>query len=381
MTLWNRIEQYFKRHYMPWLEKVFGREELSPEAVDFSKVKRILVIRQHDMLGDFILATPVLRALRQKFPQAHIGVVVRNYYTGVVSPHPFVDEVLVFYEHGIEWTPWRLRTFWRQFRSGWDLTIVLNTVSHSFTSDLIAHFSRAPYVLGSAQRIFAGCTRNFFYNLIAPYDDAHEKHQSERNLDVVRYIGVDTDDASEIMQLLPEEQDAAHDKLVKAGLQEGKPLIGMHVGAGKILNRWPVSHFAELAQRLHDDFDAQIALFWGMNESELAQQFFEKINFTPIKISPGSLRELSAYFANCDVIICNDTGVMHIGAAVGIPLLAIFGPTDPKEWKPIGKDFIALRGENGKIDNVTVDQAYAAIVSAFGVKLRSRGLSAATAEI
>jgi len=377
LTLWNRIEQYFKCRYMPWLEKVFGREELSPQDVDFSTVKRILVIRQHDMLGDFILATPVLRALRQKFPQAHIGVVVRNYYTGVVSPHPFVDEAVVFYEHGIEWTPRRLRTFWRQLRNGWDLTIVLNTVSHSFTSDLIAHFSRARYVLGSAQRVFLGCTRNFFYNLIAPYDEAHMKHQSERNLDIVRHVGVDTDDSSEVMQMLPAERQAARNKLAAAGVEEGKLLIGMHVGAGKVMNRWPVSHFAELARRLHDDFDAQILLFWGANEAGLAEQFLEKINFEPIKGSPGGLRELSAYFANCDMLICNDTGVMHIGAAVGVPLLAIFGPTDPKEWKPIGKNFIALRGENGKIENVTVDQAYAALVSAFQSELVSLRASAA----
>lgn len=356
---------------MSWLERIFGREMLAPQAVDLSTIKRILIIRQHDMLGDFILATPVLRALREKFPQAHIGVVVRKYYADVVSPHPFVDEALIFYEHGTEWTPWRLLGFWKQLRSGWDLTIVLNTVSHSLTSDLVAHFSGARYVLGSAQRIFPGCSRNFFYNLIAPYD-SQDKHQSERNLDIVRCLGVDTNDVSEVMQVLPAERDAARGKLESSGLQSGRLVIGMHVGAGKIQNRWPATRFAELAQRLYDNFDAQIVLFWGTREADIARQFLEQARFEAIKVSPGNLRELAACFTNCDLLICNDTGVMHIGAAAGVPLLAIFGQTDPKEWKPIGGSSIALRGEGGEIEKVSVDQAFAVLVSTFRKKWSSR---------
>ncbi len=362
---------------MPFFEKAFGREQLTAQDVGFAKIKRILVIRQHDMLGDFLLATPVMRALRERFPHAHLGVVARKYFADTLVHHPFVDQILIFHEHGIDWTPAKLRAFWRELRSGWDLVVVLNTVSHSFTSDLLSHFSRARYVLGSEQFIFPGCTRNFFYNLIAPYDSL-EKHQSERNLDIVRYIGVDTQDLSEAMRVSDAERDIAGKRLKSLGLRQGAPVVGIHIGAGKIMNRWPANRFAEVAQRLREKFGAQIILFWGAKEADLAEQFRAHIRFEPIKVPPASLRELAAHFTHCDVLLCNDTGVMHIGAAVGVSLLAIFGPTDPKEWKPIGKNFIAVRGENEKIDGVTVDQAYAAVVSAFGTKLRSRGLSAAT---
>ena len=361
---------------MPLFEKAFGREQLTPQDVDFSKIKRILVIRQHDMLGDFLLATPVLRAMRQRFPHAHLGVVARKYFADTLRHHPFVDEVLIFYEQGKEWTPAKLRAFWRRLRSGWDLVVVLNTVSHSFTSDLLAHFSGALYVVGPAQFIFPGCTRNFFYNLISPCD-AREKHQSERNLDIVRYIGVDTQDLSEAMRMIDAERNIAGKRLQGLGLRPEAPVVGIHVGAGKIMNRWPADRFAAVAQRLREKYGAQIILFWGTREADLAEQFCAHLRFEPIKVPPASVRELAAYFTHCDLLLCNDTGVMHIGAAVGAPLLAIFGPTDPKEWKPIGKNFMAARGENEKIDDVTVDQAYAAVVSAFGVKLRSRGLSVA----
>lgn len=371
MTPWNRFEQYFKKKYLRWLEKIFRKELLLPHQIDRKNIKRILVIRQHDMLGDFLLATPVLRALRQHFPQAHLGVLVRQYFADVVQPHPYVDEVLIFQEHGTNWTMQRVRVFWRQLRSQWDLAVVLNTVSHSFTSDLLAYFSGACYILGSEQRVFAGCTRNFFYNLIAPCAE-REKHQSERNLDIVRYIGVGTDDLSEVMCVLDVEKEAARARLAKAGLRYNRPIIGMHVGAGKLMNRWSVYRFAEVAQRLHERYDAQIALFWGPQETGLSQQFCQTAAFEPVKIAPTRLRELAAYFTQCDVVICNDTGVMHICAAVGVPLAAVFGPTDPKEWKPIGEKFIAVRSKSQKIEDVSATQVLMALQSLMGAKLRPR---------
>jgi len=379
LTLWNRIEQYFKRHYMPWLERLIGKEVLAPNQIDLSEVRRILVIRQHDMLGDFLLATPVLRALRQRMPQARLGVVVREYFAGVVGHHPFVDEALIFYEHGGRWTPKRVYDFWKQLRRRWDLVVVLNTVSHSFTSDLLAFFSGARYVLGSADRIFPGCTRNFFYNVIAPLAPA-ERHQSDRNLDIVRYLGIDTDDVSEAMQVLDAEKESARRKLTSLGLRSNRPVVGIHVGAGKIMNRWPALRFAELAQRLHDHHGAQIVLFWGVNEGELSRQFCERIDFAPVKVEPAELRELVACFAHCDVLVCNDTGVMHLCAAAGVPLVAIFGPTDPKEWKPIGKNFVAVRGKAAKIENVSVEQAYAALTQELGAKLNSPAVATPSVE-
>jgi ADP-heptose:LPS heptosyltransferase len=208
--------------------------------------------------------------------------------------------------------------------------------------------------------------------LIAPYDEAGEKHQSERNLDIVRYIGVDTDDLSEIMRASDAERDTARQRLASLGLRPNLPAIGIHVGAGKIKNRWPAKRFAELAEKLRGQYGAQIILFWGGKEAELAEKFCAHLRFEPIKAPPANLRELAAFFTQCNLLLCNDTGVMHIGAAVGVPLLAIFGPTDPREWKPIGSDFIALRGDGGEVENVSVEQAFEAVVSSFGAKLESR---------
>jgi heptosyltransferase-2 len=380
VTLWNRIEQHFKGNYMGWLEKIFRKDLLQPYQVDFAGMKRILVIRQHDMLGDFLLATPVLRGLRQYFPQAHLGVLVREYFADAVIYHPFVDEVLIFQEHGTNWTAQRMRFFWQQLRNQWDLAVVLNTVSHSFTSDLLAHFSGARYILGSEQRVFPGCSGNFFYNLIAPCSE-NEKHQSERNLDIVRYIGVETDDTSEVIHVLDTEREAARAMLKKTGLRYNRPIIGMHVGAGKLMNRWPVNRFADLAQRLHDRCGAEIVLFWGSKETSLSLQFRQAVKFEPVKIAPTGLRELAAFFTQCDAVICNDTGVMHICAAAGVPLVAVFGPTNPKEWKPIGDKFLAIRGEGHETEDVSVEQVLTALSQLLRAKFKSHQTQAAATRL
>jgi ADP-heptose:LPS heptosyltransferase len=174
------------------------RSVLTPEEADFSAVRSVLVIRQHDMLGDFLLATPVFRALRNRFPAARIGVLVRDYFADTVAGNPFVDEVLVLQKGNHRWNPRQMMTLFKQLHKRWDLTVVLNTVSHSLSSDLLAELSGGRLLLGSAHRVFPGASRNFFYNLLAPYSTT-TVHQTERNLDIVRYIGAQTGDLTACM--------------------------------------------------------------------------------------------------------------------------------------------------------------------------------------
>lgn len=368
MKWWNQIEQYFKRNYLRFLERLFARQVQIPQFINFSNVKSILVVRQHDQLGDFLLATPVLRALRMSFPDARIGVVVRSYVAEVLEHHPHVDEVLVVHEALSGWSPAGFWRFLRRWRSGWDLAIVLNTVSHSLTSDLIAYFSGARYILGSEHKIFPGCRRNFFYNLLAPYWD-EPRHQTERNLDIVRHIEVDTDDLREEIHLTGRELQEARQQLQYYGLDTTRLVIGIHPGAGKIPNRWPVTRFVELAQELVRRFQAQILLFWGPNEEDLKEAFLLEADFTPILIAPTRLRQLAAYFRQCHALVCNDTGVMHLAAAVQVPLVAVFGPTDPEEWKPIGENFIGIRGAGHRTETVSVQQVYEALCQLLGDRL------------
>ena len=359
MNLWNRFEQYFKRNGLHALERILGLSELSPADVDTSSIKRILVLRQHDQLGDFLLSTPVFRALREHFPEAHIAVIARSYTAEMARNNRYIDEVIYFYEVGYDWTLRSVRQFIKKVRTGYDLAIVLNTVSHSLSTDLIAFFSRARFILGSAHQRFPGTQRNFFYHLAAPYAKS-AKHQTERNLDIVRFIGVDTDDRTENMHLTEDELSWARNFLQEQGVNTENGVVFIHPGAGKLSNRWPAANFAKVASHLCDSFGLGVVVSWGAMEAELGEEIIQLLYQPPVSVPGQELRKIAALIAVSKLFLCNDTGVMHIAAAVNTPLVAIFGPTDPAQWKPIGEKFIAIRGKDQTCTSVHVKDVVAA---------------------
>jgi len=350
---------------------VGSKSPLHPEEVNRAKVGRILVIRQHDQLGDFLLSTPVLEALRNRFPAARIGVLVRDGFSDVLIGHPLVDEILIIPKSTGQWNLRRLRTLFRGLTGKWDMAVVLNTVSHSLTSDLLAVLSGSRLILGSEHRPFGGVQENFFYNLRAPYA-ASFRHQTDRNLDIVRYIGADTRNRSESMHLTKAEQEDARRQLARLGIDRRKPVIALHIGAGKPKNRWPAARFGQLATRIHKELKAQVLVCWGHAEGDLAADFSAHARFRPFMLPPGNLRSLAAAFLQCNLLVCNDTGMLHVGAAAGVPVVAVFGPTDPKEWKPIGEKIVAVGSKTGETGDVPVAAVFTAVKKLMEKKQRKR---------
>lgn len=352
LTRWGA--RAFKRKILPIMEKFMRRPITHPSLLNFKLIRRIVVIRSHDHLTDFVLSTPVLRALREHFPEAHIALVVRA-GPGEVARHcEFINELLVFPERGSEATPtWR--AFLRQLRQGFDLAVVLNTVSHSLTSDLLAHYSQSKHVLGSAAFRFPRCSRNFFYDLIAPFWDGL-KHQTDRNLDIMRHIGVDTKDRQSMMTLRPEERAAGKRFLADAGVTDNDLVVAMHIGEGKIRNRWHPENFAAVASHLQKEYDARVVAIWDAHEQNLGFHFLSSLDFRPILAKGLLVRQIAAILSNCRLFIGNDSGMMHVAAAVNTPLIAIFGSNDPEEWKPVGAEFVAVRASSQQCADVSVEQ-------------------------
>ena len=154
---------------------------------------RILIVRQHDQLGDLLIATPALRAMRRKFPNAFIAVVVREYTAPVVEHNPYIDEVIVFYEKLWRWNIRKLIMFWKSLRNGFDCVIVLNTISRSLSSDIIALLSGAKYIVGPDHLLLDPSLPEKIYNVPIRRSSA-QKHEIERNLDIVRALGADEND-------------------------------------------------------------------------------------------------------------------------------------------------------------------------------------------
>jgi len=357
---WRKIEQFFKHKIMRFLENRIGRSVTQPEEVEWNSIERILIIRPQDQMGDFLLSTPAIRALKNRFPESRMGIVVKDYFADTMIHSECVDNILIFCRNGKDWTLKKIWTLWRQLYKKWDFAVVLSSESHSLTADIIALLSGAKIILGSERDIFGGCTRNFMYDLLAP-DSPKDRHQSDRNLDIVQYIGVDTNNLSEIINVAGEEKSALQ-KIYPDIYKKDSPVIGLHIGANKPENRWPIEKFVELAKRLKENGLDNLAVYWGPQENNLADSFFSQLDFKLTRIPPSSLRNQIIHFSLCDVAVCNDTGVMHLCASVGTPLAAIFGPTDPRYWKPVGDQFVAIRNSNHQTTSISIDDVYSTVM-------------------
>jgi ADP-heptose:LPS heptosyltransferase len=343
-----------KQRILQFLEKWIRKTPKSSQEIPLRSIKRILIIRQHDQLGDFLLSTPVFRALRKRFPQAHLGLVVRTYTWPVALYNPNIDEVLIFPEKWKYFHIGRFLSFVKGLWKGWDLTIVLNTVSHSFSSDLIAFFSRARWVLGREDMIFSGCQSNFFYNILVPAPSP-ELHQSLINLKQVELLGISMDCLEEQLILTGHEQQQVRQVLKALGVFENQPLICVIPGAGKLENRWPLSKFSEFMNgmhQLHPKFQWIVSV--GDQEIFLAQQLVTDLSFQIAILKHVSLRTLAGVYGKSMLCIGNDTGTLHVAAAVGSRVIGIFGPTDPQCWKPWGDRIVGIRAQDQKCSSVEV---------------------------
>ncbi len=365
MRVWNRIDQFFKHNILRFFEKIAARKLLTPEQINWDKVNSILIVRPHDQLGDFLLSSAAWRAVGKAFPRLRTGLVARSYAADAAVNHPHIDELIIFYESGFQWSFRRIFLFWKSLYKRWDMAIVLASESHSLTSDLITVLSGAKYVVGSERFPFGGCKRNFFYNIIVP-DGGADKHQTKRNTEIVEYIGVPVEDIYEKIYITKTEKQGVKEEF--KGVYEQNLCAGLHIGANKKENRWPVSKFAEVAEFLYKNYNIKPIVFWGPKEHDLSEEFINLVTVPVHMIPPSTLRRQAVHFSLCDTVVCNDTGIMHLCASAGTPLVAVFGPTDPALWKPPGDKFRAVRSADHKTENVLVKEVERELSEILGKK-------------
>ncbi|WP_224984992.1 lipopolysaccharide heptosyltransferase II [Geomonas agri] len=297
--------------------------------------KRILVLR-YRFIGDTILTVPFLRNLRYAEPDAHIAWVVAPGSTDVVRDIPYVDEF-------IDWDPvtsfadcrGKHRTwadkygFIQELRAQhFDKVYVLK---RSFSSAVIA------WLTGARARIgFNTEARGFLLTRRVPY--RNDQHEVQNFLDVLRADGVPVLDDYLEAWLSDEEQAFAEQFFAANGIAAGEPVIGIHPFAANQSRAWHHDNFAEAANELQRRYGARIIVFGGRGDVELGQTLRERITPEPVlAVGTTSLRQTMAIIARCNVMLCNDSGIMHVTAALNTPLVALFGPQSPVKFGPWGK--------------------------------------------
>jgi heptosyltransferase-2 len=297
---------------------------------------QILVIRFR-YLGDTVLTVPFLRNLRRAEPNARIVWMVAPGDAEVVKGIPYVDEFLVWDPRkGSDGRPGAHRTlaarigFVRELRRRrFDKVYVLK---RSFSSALMAFLSGAPRRVG-----FDTEGRGFLLTRRAPY--LAGRHEVESFLDVLRADGIPTPDNHLEAWLSPDERAFAADFLERAGFKPGEPIVGLHPFCANPPRGWHEDEFVAVANEVQRRYGARILIFGGKQDQDLAEKMRQGI--TPAAVSLAgrtNLRESMALLARCTAFVCNDSGVMHLGAALGVPLVALFGPQSPAKFGPWTKN-------------------------------------------
>ena len=299
-------------------------------------INKILVIRV-DGIGDLLNSTPAIALLRQNYPSAEITVLARPLNAGVLIGNPDVDRILIFDRTGKHsGILARLQLYRELRRERFQLVVAMQT---AMWTHLVAFLSGATYRLGRYQKRFRSTLTHAWRGKYRK----GETHEVDRNLELVRLICAGEGNRELIFQLSPDEIAAAEAAFAALGIGKDAFLIGIHPGGSSFDKRWPEKRYAELADRLARHYNATILLLRGPEEAALVRNIQGAMQSDAITYAPETIRELGAMLSCCDLVVCNDSGPMHLAAALGVPMVAIFGPTDHVAWHPLSANAAIVR--------------------------------------
>ncbi len=299
-------------------------------------INKILVIRV-DGIGDLLNSTPAIALLRESYPSAEITVLARPLNAPVLAGNPDVDRILIFDRKGKHRGIRAQLQFYRQLRrERFQLVVAMQT---AMWSHLVAFLCGATYRLGRYQKRFRSTLTHTWRGQYRK----GETHEVDRNLELVRLICKGEGKRKLVFHLSSDEIAAAKAHLTSWGLTPDTFLIGIHPGGSSFDKRWPEKRYAELADRLSHQYNAAILLLRGPEEAELVRNIQAAMEARAISHAPESIRELGALLSCCDLVVCNDSGPMHLTAALDVPMVAIFGPTDHVAWHPLSENASIVR--------------------------------------
>lgn len=356
-----------------WLLARFLRAQpKDPAYFRNGRFDKILVIRQHNQMGDMILAIPAFRALRGAYPHSRIGVVSSTLNRGVLMNNPFVDRLFEYDKRDVFSLVRLIRDVRRE---RYDLVIVLHTVSFSFTSVALAVLSRARLRIGSTSRELGDSLTGSYLNLTLPLPDDEElagMSETEHNLYPLRAIGVDTDDLSPVIVPGAESESWA-EAFDEANWKAGAARLMVHPGAGKAENIWPPERHASVVNELARRAPVGLIVAEGPRDAKSVRAFLDACEVDAAVVRGRSIGDVAALLRRADLVICNDTGVMHVAAAAGATTLAVFGPTDPHRWAPRAGGFHVVRDAGGRLADLSPDRVARRAAEILG--LRDSGIS------
>ena len=322
--------------------------------------RNILVI-DFGQLGDVVLSLPALGAIRKRFPPARITVAVGKPGAEVIALSGFADDTLVVDRVALRdgfkpLSVFRVFKLVKEVRAKkFDFVIDLHSLSET---NLLGFLSGAPKRLYSRR---PGRSLDYLANFQPrpPIETDHrQRHLIDRYLDVLQPLGIDNAARLPTLKTRPVDAAALERILVRAKADSGTPLVGLFPGAGHPSRRWPLEQFASLADFLIRNDGVRVLVFVGPEERDFIKEIRQQFPPSVVILDQLSIPQLAAAQARLAAFVSNDTGPMHIAAAVGTPVVLLLDKRAPESYLPQGDSHRVIY--NSVIGDITVDEVYEA---------------------
>ena len=307
----------------------------------------ILVVKMAG-IGDLLLATPALRALRESYPRARIDLLVTPDSAGILDGWQIIDKIIVLDKYLFDYPQQllkhprnllRLQPLWHELRAGhYDAVLLLHHLTLPFGRLKHQLLMRAT---GAKWRVGLDNGHGWFLNVRVKDNGFGAMHEAEYNLAVAEAVGAITNDKGLTVPLSEEDRQKAR-RLVyenESPAPVNRPIIAMHPGSGgySLARRWAPERFAQLADTLFQDVGGQLLLMGGAEEATLHQTIMGMMQSgmpTRSLAGKGSIKVAAASLELVDLFVGNDSALVHLAVAAGCPTVAIFGLTNHKAWGP-----------------------------------------------
>jgi heptosyltransferase-2 len=327
-----------------------------------------LLIRGTNWIGDVIMSLPALSAVRNSCPETRIAVLAKPWVADLYRLFPGVNEVILFRSPGVhDGIAGKFRLA-RELRvRHFDAALLFqNAIEAAIIAALARIPLRAGYTTDGRGLLLTHPVRKKKY-----IDTLHQTHYY---LEMVRSLGFRSDPDEMAIRPDGDSLRRADELFRNEGIGRNHPVVGIAPGASygpaKI---WYAERFAEVADRLADHHSARVLLFGGSDDTVHTGAVATHMKHTPLDLAGSTtLAEAAALMSRCDLVVANDSGLMHLAGGLGVPLIAIFGSTNPRATSPLGaRSHVLYRkahcspclkktcpGDFACMDGITVDDVY-----------------------
>ena len=296
-----------------------------------NEIKKILIIHTWG-IGDLIMFTPALRALREKLPQTQIDILItyQPVVAEVLEEGKTVNRIIKFF--------WKEKSFFEKLKlilklrkEKYDWTIVTGWTNPQ-KGGLLSFLFGAKYRVGAYKK-----NKSFFYTHQVPGVDSRPRR--ETNLDLVRLLGIKIKGMPEsFFEFGEKNEEFARDFIEKIGAKD-KILIGFHPGAEPVHRYllWPKEYFIDLGKKILQNYpETRLLVFAGPGEKDICQEIIREIKKEVFLVTDLSLKQVAALIDNCRIFVASDSGLAQIAGATRTNLITIFGPSEARLFAPPG---------------------------------------------